>query len=102
MATTKDKEILASLGFKESTPFQRRPRNREKPTDNPMSQAIAIERVRLGYTQRELAAQVEIGFVTLRRIEQGNEKVQIGLYLKVLQFLGLSVAVSRANKASQK
>lgn len=71
---------------------QKKPRKRSKENVNPLSAAIADQRVKLGYTQKELSQRVGIGFETLRRIEQGNLKVQIGLYFKVMEFLGLVAA----------
>lgn len=97
-----DKELLSSLGLIDETQFQKRPRLRTKRGVNKLSEAIAIERVRLGYTQRELAEQIPIGFETLRRIEQGNEKVQMGLYLKVMDFLGLKAYAFRKSELPTK
>lgn len=99
---TDNDKMLEILGISQTTPQQKRPRMRSKESVNPLSAAIATERVRLGYTQKDLSERVGIGFETMRRIEQGNQKVQIGIYFKVMEFLGLVVSSSRKSEAHVK
>jgi ribosome-binding protein aMBF1 (putative translation factor) len=79
------------LGNDPAPPHQKRPRLTE--ARGPIAQAIKKERVVRGYTQKVLASKVGIGFDTLRRIEQGDETVSLGLIQKVMQFLDLEIVV---------
>jgi len=95
---TSDRDMLKLLGIENETPKQKRPRLRSKTTktigpDNPLAEAIARQRVALGYTQKELAARAKVGFDTLRKIEQGETSVQLGLILKVMNYLKLTLSV---------
>ncbi|HYX34341.1 MAG TPA: helix-turn-helix transcriptional regulator [Oligoflexus sp.] len=88
------------LGKNADLTHQKRPRLTE--ARSPIASAIKKERVIRGYTQKDLARKVGIGFDTLRRMEQGDETVSLALIQKVLQFLDLEIAViSRIKKISE-
>jgi DNA-binding XRE family transcriptional regulator len=96
-----DNPMLGFLLGSESKPsHQKRPRLTE--AKSPLAFAIKKERVARGYTQKVLARKVGVGFDTIRRIEQGDESVSLGLIQKVMQFLDLEITViSRIKKISE-
>ena len=59
--------------------------------------AIVEQRTSLGLSQRELAAQCEIPQSTLARIESFKTSPNLDTLLKIMQPLGLSLAVTPAN-----
>ena len=58
-----------------------------------LGNAIRKERKRQGVTQEELAALAGVGIRFVRELERGKETCRMGLALKVMRTLGLSLAV---------
>lgn len=98
---SKAKELFELIGMIEETSGQKKPRlsrkkkssstNETETTD--IGASIKRKRVALGYTQKQLSEKAKVGFDTLRKIEQGETKVQLALILKVMGFLDLKIEV---------
>ncbi len=60
---------------------------------NTLGQLIRKERKNQRLTQEELAALAGVGVRFVRELEHGKESCRIGLSIKVVQTLGLSLAI---------
>ena len=56
-----------------------------------IGETIQRERIRLGFTQSELARRLDVSLRVLRAVEQGNEDVTLSLVSKILTRLGLQL-----------
>lgn len=74
----------------------RRPRRRVRRTDVPLAgvgSLVTERRLTLGLTQAELADLADVGVSSVRTIEAGQVSVTLAVAIRVLDALGLALAV---------
>ncbi|OUR98860.1 transcriptional regulator [Halobacteriovorax marinus] len=63
-----------------------------------ISNTVALERKKLGYTQEEFALRSGVSLSFLRALEQGKQTVRLDKVNEVMNFLGLTLVPKRVSK----
>ena len=76
-------------------------RRRKKPDTPSLSTSLVEIRLAAGMTQEQLAADAGVGLNSLRKIEQGDIKINLSTLLKLIHFLDYDLQIIPKAKLSQ-
>lgn len=66
-----------------------------------VSLAIFLERVNNRYTRQELADAIDVNINTMKKIEKGEQKINLEMYLEICSFFHVGISYFLPKKIEQ-